>query len=1021
MNEMRARLVVSADASQAVTGMAQAAAAIDDVERASRRLGDGLTKTGASSRTAVRDLVEATTGVGRSMTSAASSADVFSQALAEQDQRYKALRASIDPAWRAERQFVAAQDELNRSLRLGSVEADEHAQMMRRLQAQYERARTAAVAFDAAQDAVGGSSGAMRGQVQNAAFQIGDLATQIGGGTAASVALAQQLPQLLGGLGMFGAVAGAAVAIGVPLASAFLGAGDAAGEAEKRLTELERATAAMTDAAADTVAIEALRRQYRGLADEVQRAGDAMVLMTSIRARTDAIGAAQSLGAGFEGLNIVVPDIDASDMGASVGRDQLILRQRQAMEELQAQTGATAQQVDQLRMALNRTNSSNSLDAVVKDAENLLAVIADLYVEATDEQRRFLDGWASQTSAVLQSARQQMDAAARDRQRLLDSYDTNSQKLVELGADLRKAEDERAKAAAAGLQDEVAMWDRVAAAIRTNIYETRALASESDTLFERLAKGAQSFLGQAGTWAKGFTSPEGFEARYIEERARGAGSQNEEAVRAASAAAEQLGIAAKDLLAVMSFESGIDPSRYGGKNGEYLGLIQFSPENQRRYGVNEDQSISQQMSAVVRYLKDTGVKPGMGIEHVYAAILAGDARRINASDRKSGGIVDNVYADTRGTKFAPHINRASGLLGAYPDVVRSEEERSAQQKRLDDERTREAKRQADERDREGKRRADQDARLRDSVTGELDKLSPSYDRAVAAADRWKAEALAGLDATKAGYAEFAADIEAIYQQRLTKAREDDLARQEGWAAGIERGFADLEENALNWATVSEDLITGWAKGGEDAFVSFVTTGKASMADLVDFTLEQLARLAWQQAIQPGLNGLMNSAAGALGNWLGNGTGGAGDPLGDALRDAGVTLPTAHTGETGVMRTYSAGNRRRADERLAMLREGERVMTPRMLENAGTLVSSLAGLATGGGNQPVFDNRPVVQVINNSSAPVDGQVRETRDERGGRQYQLVLSDAVAGALTVPGGRASRTLQQRFGVQKQGPRR
>ena len=62
-------------------------------------------------------------------------------------------------------------------------------------------------------------------------------------------------------------------------------------------------------------------------------------------------------------------------------------------------------------------------------------------------------------------------------------------------------------------------------------------------------------------------------------------------------------------------------------------------------------------------------------------------------------------------------------------------------------------------------------------------MSGSLQRAVAAADRWKAQALAGLDKTKAGYEAFAADIEAVYQKQIAKAREDDLARQGAWAAG----------------------------------------------------------------------------------------------------------------------------------------------------------------------------------------------------------------------------------------------
>ena len=79
------------------------------------------------------------------------------------------------------------------------------------------------------------------------------------------------------------------------------------------------------------------------------------------------------------------------------------------------------------------------------------------------------------------------------------------------------------------------------AKIREMVYETRAAAQETDTLFERMTKGAQGFLANAGSRAKGFMAPEGFAARYIAERTRGSGSQNEELVRATTAAAEQLG------------------------------------------------------------------------------------------------------------------------------------------------------------------------------------------------------------------------------------------------------------------------------------------------------------------------------------------------------------------------------------------------------------------------------------------------------------------------------------------------
>lgn len=62
--------------------------------------------------------------------------------------------------------------------------------------------------------------------IQNASFQLGDFAVQVGGGVDASRALAQQLPQLLGGFGVLGAVLGAVAAIAIPLKTAMDGLAD---------------------------------------------------------------------------------------------------------------------------------------------------------------------------------------------------------------------------------------------------------------------------------------------------------------------------------------------------------------------------------------------------------------------------------------------------------------------------------------------------------------------------------------------------------------------------------------------------------------------------------------------------------------------------------------------------------------------------------------------------------------------------------------------------------------------------
>lgn len=77
--------------------------------------------------------------------------------------------------------------------------------------------------------------------IQNASFQVADFATQVSGGVDASRALAQQLPQLLGGMGALGAGIGAAVAIILPLGQALAKTRDYAQELQDGVEKLDTA------------------------------------------------------------------------------------------------------------------------------------------------------------------------------------------------------------------------------------------------------------------------------------------------------------------------------------------------------------------------------------------------------------------------------------------------------------------------------------------------------------------------------------------------------------------------------------------------------------------------------------------------------------------------------------------------------------------------------------------------------------------------------------------------------------
>lgn len=130
--------------------------------------------------------------------------------------------------------------------------------------------------------------------------------------------------------------------------------------------------------------------------------------------------------------------------------------------------------------------------------------------------------------------------------------------------------------------------------------------------------------------------------------------------------AEQLGINPVDLATVMSYETGgtFDPWKKGPttKWGTHRGLIQWGEPQRAKYGVTQDMPIEQQVAAAGRYLKDAGVKPGMGLLDIYSAINAGAPGLYDRSDYKQGGAPGSV-ADKVKYQMEQHKAKAAALLG----------------------------------------------------------------------------------------------------------------------------------------------------------------------------------------------------------------------------------------------------------------------------------------------------------------------------------------------------------------------
>jgi hypothetical protein len=145
--------------------------------------------------------------------------------------------------------------------------------------------------------------------------------------------------------------------------------------------------------------------------------------------------------------------------------------------------------------------------------------------------------------------------------------------------------------------------------------------------------------------------------------------------------ANALGISPHDLATVISYETGgtFNPVQPGPttKWGQHRGFLQFGEPQARAYGVNWNDPIGTQLGAngaVVRYLRDTGVRPGMGLLDVYSAVNAGGTGRYSARDMgttvsqkvSSMGAHQAKASALFGGQFQPSVSSAATAFGGEP-------------------------------------------------------------------------------------------------------------------------------------------------------------------------------------------------------------------------------------------------------------------------------------------------------------------------------------------------------------------
>lgn len=183
----------------------------------------------------------------------------------------------------------------NFEIRLAATGGDQAAAELRKVERSGDRAKSGMQSLRTEGDKVTAGAVSMRMGIQNVAFQIQDMAVQAEMGVPAMRILAQQMPQLLGGFGMWGAVAGGVIALGAPLAAALMGPGEASKKSKESVKDLTDVLSDYKEAAENAARrenVDQLEAWFDALDDEeekIRRNNDAMEAAIELQTKLTAL------------------------------------------------------------------------------------------------------------------------------------------------------------------------------------------------------------------------------------------------------------------------------------------------------------------------------------------------------------------------------------------------------------------------------------------------------------------------------------------------------------------------------------------------------------------------------------------------------------------------------------------------------------------------------------------------------------------------------------------------------------
>lgn len=254
-------------------------------------------------------------------------------------------------------------------------------------------------------------------QMQNASYQVGDFFVQIASGTDGMRAAAQQLPQLLGGFGLWGAVAGAAVAAGGALIPMLIDTDGGAKQTDAAMEGLTAATRAYQQAAEElSRPMGDMRAQFGANAEAAREVQEILFNLARVRISDAQAAIGEGIDEQLSSLRAYVEEyyrLNTVDV-ASLGGDQNAVLQMQLalVERIRDQYGMS---LDEATLIVTRIHEMNSAMQEGSEQEKALAMqeLSAALADGLDNGIGLSEEMKVLVEQVAQAAMEQMEFAAR--------------------------------------------------------------------------------------------------------------------------------------------------------------------------------------------------------------------------------------------------------------------------------------------------------------------------------------------------------------------------------------------------------------------------------------------------------------------------------------------------------------------------------------------------------------------------------------------------------------------------------